>query len=502
MVDEKSRLRWLVGTAILVAILVLAAAWIHAALHKASAGPPGLVVRKLEVAKVAEVEPVPGQVIRAAVDAGRVVEVTVVDELGAFLVADVSAGGEVQRIRGSGAVNVAAPDLLVASPGFAAQRLKVDPGGSAVRVVMKRVIRVEGFVYDVATAKRLRGVAVALEDLVGNSLALPFTTADDGGFRFDCPSEGDVVIRGGKAGYLPISGGASSAHGGVVVDVERGIHVEIPLHPVYVALCELQNSTNLDDRVLRALVACRFVEQPGRELPEFHSRSIVDGIVDVSRRLGIVHAYGTACILDGPAYSLEGTVAFVVRGQGSLGTAKVTFQPWLEFLEKPLPTRHVASQRWATSTLTVESPLPLRICPSGGFVFGGVTTEPGTFSCALPEGRYVVGPLDDHGLLTGSEWTQMVDLRSAQVVKVHPKNGFGTLRIEGGGKWSAGILTCKGGGASLAIMLDRLPVEMPVTPGKFRFDVRVGAADREVVVWSRELAIEAGARRVLLVGVD
>lgn len=43
---------------------------------------------------------------------------------------------------------------------------------------------------------------------------------------------------------------------------------------------------------------------------------------------------------------------------------------------------------------------------------------------------------------------------------------------------------------------------MPVTPGKFRFDVRVGAADREVVVWSRELAIEAGARRVLLVGVD
>ena len=124
MVHEKSRLRWLVGSTILGAIFVLAVAWLHAALHQAPGGPPGVVVRKLDVAKVAEVEPVPGEAMRTAVDAGQVVDVTVVDEHGVYLVADVTVGREVQRIRGSGSVKVDSQDLLVESPGFAAQRMK------------------------------------------------------------------------------------------------------------------------------------------------------------------------------------------------------------------------------------------------------------------------------------------------------------------------------------------------------------------------------------------
>jgi hypothetical protein len=437
---------------------------------------------------------------REPAELGHSIRVTVTDSDGELLKATARIGATEYRIDGSGHVLANGPTMHVFAAGYVPQDVSTAREQSDIRVTLQRSFIVEGFAYDAATQIRLRGARVTLENAAGQRITDESETDQSGHFHLESPEGGTLVIRGLAAGYLPMSGKAGEPYGGVRIEVRERTRVEIPMRPIYVALCALQNSTNLDDAVLRSLVACRFVEQPGRELPEWHSRTVLKQIAKAAEELGIKHAYGQACYAERPPESLQGRAAFVARGQGSLGAATVVFQPLVEFQRRPMLAHHVANRQWTTSRLTIEAPLALRVCVKSGFVFGGLPTEPGRFTYELPNGSYIVSPLDDHALLTGKSWKQLVELDGPRELKIMAPEGFATLKIIGGEQWPQGILTCSGNGANLAIPLKNLPFETPASPGQFRFRVIVGSGQSEEVVWSKEVSITADKEVILRVG--
>ena len=450
--------------------------------------------------QVADSDAPSAEAVRSEVVREHMVEILVTNPEGQPLMADVTRGEITISIQGSGWIADHPGILLVSSAGHIPRNVSVE--GERLEVVLQPACSLHGIVFDIVTGSRVIGASVSVETAVGGEP--PRTSVTDGNGEFlitDLPPA-RVVVHGQADGYVPFCEGPETAFPGIGLDVRENLRIEIPLFPIYVALSKVQNSTNLQDDVLGALLICRFAAQPGSNLPQWLDQDISNQIAEVAESLGITQAYGQACCLEREPDSLSGRVDFVVRGQSAVGSAAVIFQPLQDFLLYPAPSIHNIDTQWDIGALTVEAPITLRVAAKAGIVFGGLQTTPGSFTCELPYGKYVVSPLDLNPLLDSKSWTREVEIPEQDRVAIAPAEGFATLELVAGRRWPGGVVSCTGSDFSMGIPLKNLPVSMPASPGTYRFSVMVGSGKVEDVVWRREVTLDADESTVLRIGDD
>lgn len=438
--------------------------------------------------------------VRSAAEAVSAVRISVKNPSGSLLAAEVRSQELSVTIDGVGWLPLNAGTVTVHAKGHVSKDVVILD--MAQDVVLQPSHAIRGFVFDAATGTRIPKASVRTVHSVQDPASRTCVTDEDGTFTIDGLESGELVLLSEAEGYVPYFDGAKATFPGSRITLAGDLRVEIPLSPVYVALCNIQNSTNLSDDVLGALLACSFSEKPGQHLPQWFEGQVFAQIAAVAKFLGIRAPYGDASLLDSMPPSLQGKVDFVVRGQGSAGSTPVTFQPLQEFLRDPAPSLHVISNHWNLGRLTVESPIGLRICPKQGIVFGGLKTSPGTCTYDLPHGTYIVSPLDAHPLLDSASWTREVTLPTESRLSISPPEGFGTLELAGGTQWPDGILGCQGPSFTMGIPLKDLPTSMPASPGEYDFYVVLGAGQSQREAWRGKVTLRAGESKVFRIGVE
>jgi hypothetical protein len=442
----------------------------------------------------------PAEAIRREIVQEHMVEILVSNANGHPLSAEVACRETTIFIQGSGWIDRSVGNVTVSSVGYLPNDVEVR--GERVEVVLQPACTLRGIVFDAATGSRVVGASVSLEKAPNGEVIRTGLTDDKGEFFFPALAPARLVVHGQATGYVPFCEGPTTLSPGIELDIQEDLRVEIPVFPVYAALCAVRNSTNLGDDVLRALVACSFSEQPGRELPQWFGRDVSTQMSEASKVLGITLAYGQACCMDRAPQSLSGRVDFVVRGQSAAGSAAVIFQPLQDLLRNPVPSIHTIAYRWDVGTLTVEAPITLRIASKSRIVFGGLQTMPGSFVCELPHGTYVVSPIDGNPLLDPESWTREVVIPKHGKVEIAPAEGFATLQLIDEKHWPGGVVAFSGRRASMGIPLKNLPVSMPVSPGTYSFSVVRGSGMAETVVWTREVTLNSGDSKVLRIASD
>ncbi len=435
---------------------------------------------------------------RSPADLEGMTEVVVRNSEGVLLEARVEGNGRRYLVHGSGWVPSALGSVTVSAVGYVSASIEVRD--RRVEVVLRTAYSLRGALFDALTKERVAGVRVSLEAPSGAESTLTCVTDSGGGFQFSGLPNDQYTIYGNASGYVPLCSGLASLASGIVVDVSENAYVEAPLYPIYVALCEVNNGTNLRDDVFRALLMCRF-GQPGANLPAWFDIDMTEQIAGVANSLGITHAYGQACGLEVAPKSLTGEVHFVIKGRGHVASVEVPFQPLLEFMRSPRRSMHSINHQFNIGAITVEAPIAMRICAKAGLMFGGLKTSPGSSTFEVPHGTYVVSPLDEHPLLDAAKWTREVTVPEHSKVIIEPVEGFATLQLTGGSQWPRGVLSCSGPGFTLGILLNKLPVTMPVSPGTHNFSVLVAPGSSESV-WRGGITIQAGESKVLQVGND
>lgn len=438
--------------------------------------------------------------VRSAADGVSSVRISVKNSSGRLLAAEVRSQTLSVTIDGVGWLPLNAGTVTVHAKGHVSKDVVIL--GSAQDVVLQPSHAIRGFVFDAATGARIPKASVRTVHSAQDPASRTCLTDEEGTFAIDGLEPGELVLLSEAEGYAPYFDGAKATFPGSRITLEGDLRVEIPLSPIYVALCNVQNSTNLSDDVLGALLACSFSEKPGQHLPQWYEGQVSARIAAVAKSLGMRAPYGDASLLDSVPPSLQGKVDFVVRGQGSAGSTPVTFQPLEEFLRDPAPSLHVITNQWNLGRLTVESPIGLRICAKQGIVFGGLKTSPGTCTYDLPHGTYIVSPLDAHPLLDSTSWMREVTIPAESRVSISPPEGFGTLELAGGIQWPDGILGCQGPSFTMGIPLKDLPTSMPASPGEYDFYVVLGAGQSEREAWRGKVTIRAGETKVFRIGVD
>ena len=428
--DRNSSLRvilLLFGIAIAMALLLIRGS----AVSERRGDAPSVVVES-SPGDVGEVVPPPKVVSREPVriepSADQVIPIEVWSQDGHTVVATVATDQGTWTIHGRGVVPMHSGTAEIASEGFASARVEI--ADEPVHVVLIPAYELEIYVYDATTDAPIEGAAVRIENVVGNVAAASGTTDWAGTFRADGIPRGDVLIGGGAKGYVPFCESLEANDPGVTVEVADDRRVEIPCFPIYVTLCLVQNHTNLQDTVLGGLLSCGFMK-PLANLPAWCDRVVSRSIADVADSRGYELAYGHAYCAVRPHTDLEGRISFWLMGSPA-GSDKVWFQSYETFLDEPTPTMCAISRTFPVGALTVESPVPLRICDTGTAIFGGIETKPGSSTFELPHGSYVVSPLDEDFLLD-EKWTTKVEVPEQKFVKISPSAGFGTLRLVRGG---------------------------------------------------------------------
>lgn len=400
-------------------------------------------------------------------------------------------------VRGESWIPARVGTVTVTAPGYRSHSL--DVADQDVEVVLTPVYHLDVRVVDVATEHPIAGVALSLEDSERKSAALLGVTNREGECSFKEVLAGRYMLFGELLGYASFASGSAAMKPGIAVDVGADLRISVAMSPIYVALCAVNNSTNLEDEVLRSLLLCKFRQQPGSNLPQWLDVDLTNRIAAVADSMGLIHAYGQSCLLTTAPTSLMGQVDFTLRGTGPVASFDVGFQPFAEFVNAPGVTWHSLDGQWEVAELTVECPIDMRICVKSGMVFGGLTTKAGSFTCHLPHGSYIVGPQDAHPLLDAAKWTREVQIPGVSHVSIAPPEGFGTLEIVGGDQWPRGVLCFSGAGFTMGIPLKNLPVTMPVSPGSFDFRVLLSPDVPGPAVWQETVAIQAGQRRILTV---
>jgi hypothetical protein len=438
------------------------------------------------------------EIRRDAVHLRDHVEVVVKSVDGQLLDAEAVIDGRLHSIRGSGLIPSEVGDVVFKSAGYLPASVRVD--GVKVEVVLRPACRVEGAIFDAVTKLRLSGVAVSLESCAVGIPTVSVTTSSEGEFHFDAVASGSYVLHGAPPGYVPLCTGAAARKSGISLNIAGSLRVDVPVYPVYVALCGVHNRTNLSDAVFGSLVGCSFSNQPGPNLPQWFDGEILRTIGETADRLGIVNAYGEACCLEEPSSGLEGQVNFVFEGDSEAESRSILYQPLAQFIRSPVPVWHSLDRVFQTGILTVESPITLRICEGTGIVFGGLETTPGSFTVELPKGDYLVGPIDMNPLLSPELWTRTVSVSGQVKLTIAPAEGFATLSFTGGGEWPHGVLCCRGRGFSMGLPLKNLPIVMPISPGSFDFFVLAAPGSEDSPVWTKTVSVEAGQSISMKVG--
>jgi hypothetical protein len=360
-------------------------------------------------------------------------------------------------------------------------------------------VALRGTVLDAASRRPIARAAVSVEGRGERPFTASYLADEHGRFAFERLPSGRVLLQARGDGCIPLCESPRSPTPGRWFDVAADVDIEVALPTVFVALCAIQNLSNLDDATLGMGLSHEIVRAAGDALPAWFDHGVMHELAGIATALGHTNAYADVCCAD--ASAVVGEMRFSAQGRPA-GTAALHYVPLAAFRRAPTPTLHPVSLQWQVARVSIESPLALMLCERGSALVGGVRTRPGVDTFDLPFGAYVVGPADTDTLLDASHWTKTFEVPGPGRIVVSPPQGFAMLHLGSELRSPSATVVCAATGAAMGVPLASLPVSLPVSPGVYRITLQLGAEATEgsAVAWSQEVDVVQGEERVVRVG--